>query len=93
MNTPGSLVIQPEDLVRYAGKLVGQNHLPMLVVYAKPSDFPEAYVVRLFFDGRAMSLCSIFHTLEAARAMIPDRHFVLMERQPGDDPVIVESWI
>lgn len=93
IGNPGSIVIEPEKLAQQAGHLAGAGHLPMLVIYARPSDFPDAYVVRLFCDGLAMTLCSIFRTLEAARAMIPDRHFVRMERNEGDDPVIVETWI
>ncbi len=88
-----STVIEPHLLVYYARKLMGEHHLPTLVVYRQPSDFPRDFVVRLFCDGRALSFCALAPSLEAARDMIPERHFVRMDRAPTDDPVIVETWV
>lgn len=67
--------------------------VPMLVIYARPVDYPEEFVVRVW-DGAAgpTNLFWIAETLEEARAAIPAR-FKVLARSESDDPVIVESYV
>lgn len=73
-----------------------RDALAMWVIYERPSDYPESFVVRrvqvvagklLFDKTRELRL-----TLEEARAAIPAGLHNL-GRQPGDDPVIREVWL
>jgi hypothetical protein len=69
------------------------------VIYDHPADFPEHYVVRCWIIGAG----EWWHTgeawlrpdLESAREVIagnyPDGY--RLDRQPEDDPVVVEVWI
>ena len=66
------------------------------VITERPSDFPRHYVVRQWLiepgSMRPRRIGCLFDSLEAARASMP-AGAVCMARQPGDDPVIVESWL
>ena len=65
------------------------------IIYKHPSDYPNYYVVRQYGvkDSRTYSLASsLWNTLEQARKSIPV-DAIRIERDPTDDPVIVESWI
>jgi hypothetical protein len=71
--------------------------LEMFVIYERPSDFPESYVVRRHVvEGAGSRACTeplcIVPTLEAARAAIP-RGVLNIGRLPEDEPEIVEVWI
>jgi len=73
-----------------------QGALVMYTVYCRPSDFPENFVVRRWAvtAGKVMAeagLWCLAETLEGARGSIPQQLY-RQERQPGDDPVIVEVW-
>jgi hypothetical protein len=70
--------------------------LIMYVIYCRPADYPDSYVVRRWGIGpgyeRAEAVpLAVVPTLRRAREQIPLglTHF---RRQPGDDPVIVEVW-
>lgn len=66
------------------------------VVYARPADYPDQYVARRFSieGGRTRPTEKIIRadTLEALRRLAPP-DLVRLARSPGDDPVIVESWL
>ncbi len=71
--------------------------LPIYVIYHGTSDYGQMYVVRQWgiYDQANMFIHAprnVTHTLEAARRSLPGGLFCL-GRNPGDDPVIVESWI
>lgn len=68
--------------------------LPMLVVYERPKDFPNHYVVRVWeaSANQPTNIAAIAKSLDLARAMIPGG-FVRLDRDPSDDPVIVESYV
>jgi len=73
------------------------NVLSQWVVYDHPSDYPQHFVVRRWSWSREEGIqpshdCSLHHTLEDARAAIPDGLFRL-PRHAYDDPVILEVWI
>jgi hypothetical protein len=65
-------------------------------VYKSPSDFPGEYVARRFVPGPAGMLprevAARAPTLDLLRQALPSG-MTLLPRQPGDDPVIVESWL
>ncbi len=66
------------------------------VVYCGTKDIPAAYVVRRFFIGAGQYFpdraCATASTLEEARLIIPEGLHRL-ERDPRDDPSILEVWI
>ena len=68
----------------------------MWVIYERPSDFPEHFVVRRWWTDRgkvyANPTCQFFDTLEEARASLP-RNLFCMARSAGDQPQIKEVWI
>lgn len=83
-----------------------QDAFPVWVVYSHPSDHPDHIVVRrqwawsiqwpngrrvpaLHFDAHPYLLPS----LGVARGFLRTQGLTCIGRQPGDDPVIVETWI
>ena len=69
----------------------------MVAVYDHPKDFPESYVARVHFIGRGRHWPSpeifiVRATLEEVRAAIP-AGMHRMNRQPTDDPCIVETYL
>ncbi len=73
------------------------DQLLMYTVYRKPSDFPDSYVVRRWAVSAGAvaaetGLWCLADSLEGARQSIPPGAFRL-DRNPADDPVIVEVWL
>lgn len=77
------------------------THVTFFVVYDNPSDYRGKFVVRRHFVMRTVDRTfvrvaiiphAVVDTLEAARAAIPAGLTRLL-RVPGDDPVIVETWL
>jgi len=69
--------------------------LDMWVIYERPSDFPDSYVARLFrITGHAepSPLAHIAETLQEVRKAIPPG-LVRIDRDPLDEPQIVEIWL
>lgn len=70
--------------------------LPMWVIYERPRDFPEHFVVRrwrvngpvIFVDQMAQ----LAGDIEAARALVPPGLYRLPPYEE-DDPVIREVWL
>ena len=70
--------------------------IPMAVIYRKPEDYPEDYVVRLFDGktGQPTPMIILRDTLEECREDIQKSGFsACFPRSRYDDPVIVESWV
>lgn len=71
------------------------DELIQYVIYQRPKDHPEGYVVRRWRIGEqgleAESFAWRVDTLEQARAVVPAGLYCL-GRMPGDDPVILEVW-
>lgn len=65
------------------------------VIYEKPADFPEHFVVRCWLISRQGPVPTDrvwkAPTLESARTVVPDG-FYRLPRFADDDPVIVEVW-
>lgn len=69
------------------------------VVYYNPRDFPKKYVVRRFDTGSGEVVPrkkvylgeSYDEAVAAIKKVFPDA--CRLDRDPSDDPVIVETWI
>ncbi len=68
------------------------NELPMWVVYEKPSDFPDKFVLRKWLNDEPTEEIQIADTLEDIRKKVPEG-LVKISRDLRDDPVIVEVWL
>ena len=71
------------------------DQLSMWTVYERPADHPQQYVARRWIAIPKAELTSEFlvaDDLESLRQKLP-AGLVRMDRNPGDDPVIVETWI
>lgn len=75
---------------------IPEPSLSMWVIYERPRDYPTSYVVRRHAIGpgwtHATPDFSLHATLEEARAAVP-LGAVRMERNPQDEPQILECWI
>lgn len=65
-------------------------------VYHNPADFPGKYVVRRYASSQnfvfPQAVLAVEDTLEAAREKLP-QGLGRIERDPNDDPAIVEVWL
>jgi hypothetical protein len=71
--------------------------LEMYVIYKKPLDYRQGFVVRKWEVGaqpspRPTDWFGLGSTIEEVRVMIPG-WCVKIERDPNDEPQIVETWI
>jgi hypothetical protein len=71
--------------------------LEMYVIYAKPLDYPQSFVVRKWEVGgkpspRNTEWFGLGATVEEVRGMIPG-WCVKIDRDPNDEPQIVETWL
>lgn len=77
---------------KFHNDLMRSKVLPMWTVYDNPSDYPGKFVARMSFYDRATSNVLVADTLEELRGLLPPR-LTRLERDPNDDPVIVEVWV
>jgi len=68
------------------------TRLPLICVYSNLSDYPGKYVARLWDINQPTNMVAIAESLEKIREAKP-AEMIIMQRQPQDDPVIVETWI
>jgi hypothetical protein len=73
------------------------NRPDVWVVYEKPSDYPDDFVVRRQSATAGKVVAdrdpwAVVGSLEAARGLLPPG-LVRLDRHPSDDPNIVETWI
>jgi hypothetical protein len=72
------------------------NVLPVWVITKHPRDFPNHYCLRVqwatAFGIYYAPICGLYERLEEARFDVPEDLFCI-PHQPGEDPVIVESYI
>lgn len=70
--------------------------MDLYVVYHNPRDFPGQHVIRKQTAGRGTVAIAakplVMRTLEEVRAALP-AGLVRLERDPGDDPCVVEVWV
>lgn len=70
-----------------------QDELVMYVVYEKPTDYPDFFVVRRWTGLSANKIIfSVSETLDDARQTLP-RGLFRLDRFNTDDPCIVETWL
>ena len=70
--------------------------LPLIVVYDHPSDYPDAYVARVWEAERNLPTNALIKkdTLQEIREDIRSAGFIhCISRAAEDHPTIVESWI
>lgn len=85
-----STVITREQLT---GPLRTDEHVFITwVIYERPKDFPQHFVLRRWFLERADPCCQLFDSLEAARAALPEGLY-RMPAEPNDDRTIREVWL
>jgi hypothetical protein len=80
--------------------MVSSNHpgqFELYTVYENPADYPGKFVVRRFTIEQAHAVADrdpwfIGDTLHDARNSLP-QGLTRIDRDPNDDPVILETWI
>jgi hypothetical protein len=86
-----------DEAQRYCGAChrFEEYTLHQFVVYSGPKDYPQVPFVVRRFEIRAWEILPreawAAQTLDAARSLIPEG-MVLLGREPGDEPHIVEVW-
>ncbi len=74
----------------------GEDVLTIWTIYQSPADHPGKYVVRAYDataqGTRARPDAAVCDTLAQARAAVPCGLY-WMNRNPVDDPTIVETWL
>lgn len=80
-----------------------RDRFSVYTIYDHPKDHPDYYVLRPWdvIDGKdapriapnGLPVCGLFKELESAREWCAQYGLHRLPRQPGDDPVIVETWI
>ena len=69
-----------------------EEKVTLWTIYRHPKDYPDKYVARKFILDKPTSEILIGDTLEELRALLPFG-LTRLERDLGDDPLIVETWI
>jgi hypothetical protein len=68
----------------------------MWTIYDHPRDFPDSFVSRRFevaMEPVATGDIIIARELEPLRATMMEAGLVVMARNEGDDPKIIETWV
>lgn len=70
--------------------------LEMWVIYERPRDYPDSFVVRRWLIEKGSPVPTdtirVVASLEEAREQVPAGLY-RMDRQPVDDPYIAEVWV
>lgn len=69
---------------------------PLIVVYRKPKDYPDAYVARVWEGARNLPTNTLIkrETLQEIRKDLRAAGFTTqLTPAAGEDPVIVEIWL
>lgn len=72
------------------------DDLLVWTVYDHPRDDPAVFVARAFLIGaapRPTQRVLRAHTLDEIRRQLAGMGLVALDRSPGDDPTIIESWL
>lgn len=67
--------------------------LPIWAIYDHPSDWPNWYVARQFFNERRTGNLLLYRNLAYLREDLATRGLTPLMRHPTDDPVIMETWL
>lgn len=68
---------------------------PLIVVYRKPKDYPDAYVARVWEGARNLPTNTLIkrETLQEIRKDLRAAGFTTRLTPAAEDPVIVETWL
>lgn len=66
--------------------------LNIWVIYDHPDDFPDQFTARRWVLDRPTDEYLFADTLDELRGKLPPG-LVRLQRDPADDPKIVESWL
>lgn len=67
--------------------------IPVVAIYKSPKDYPDKYVARLFDLDRPTRFVFVADSYMELLDKIPVQQLTRMEKDPRDDPVIVEVWM
>ena len=67
--------------------------LTIWAIYDHPSDFPDTWVARRFVNDKVTSDVLVSTDLDTLRRHFARLGLVRLDRNPADDPVIVETWL
>ena len=70
-----------------------QPPVRMWTVYARPLDYPNSYVARLWENDHPTDSIVIAPNLELLRGHLMQMNLSRIPRHAVDDPVIVEVWL
>jgi hypothetical protein len=76
--------------------MTADDALALWTVYDHPSDFPDRFVARLSLISRTGTVVTNETVSAATLAELRDRlppGLHRLDRDPSDDPVIVETWL
>jgi hypothetical protein len=81
----------------YANKYIEHGLMPMWTIYEHPLDFPAHFVVRMHLANgegeiKVHRFGVVCMSLDEARAQVP-KYCAMFQRDPADDPTIVETWL
>jgi hypothetical protein len=65
----------------------------MWVVYDHPTDFPNNFVARCWLGEEASGDIIVSPDITALREVLAIKGLYRLERQEGDDPIIMEVWL
>ena len=75
-------------------QMIMQNsRLPIWVIYDRPDDYPNHYVVRKFYGNMPTDELYGGRDLEELRTMLTKSKLIRFPRDATDDPRIVETWM
>ncbi len=67
---------------------------PIAVIYDKPLDFPDKFVIRLFDQNKATNIVALRDSLDECRKECIDAGFyTVLPRSQDDDWCIAETWM
>ena len=71
--------------------------MPIWVVYDHPKDYPHVFVARRWLVGkrgqRTTDIILIDDDIGRLRLALEGRGLIKLDRMPGDDPVVMETWV
>jgi len=73
------------------------NEMTIFAVYDKPKDYPDKVVVREFFICKGVAIMKEIvykgDTVEEVKRVFDRKGFAFLDRSPGDDKVLVGTYI
>jgi len=68
------------------------RELEIWTLYDHPRDYPNSYVARKFLNDKPTSEFMVSPSLASLRKYFDQKGLLCLNRDPNDDPVIVETW-